>query len=276
MQFLPGDLTFIFQFSRVVKDKGGISPLSFGTVGDILYFLAEDGFYGLAGSNLIAIGQDKINEWFINNSDVSRRSLVHFVPANKPYVVWAFHSSSAAPTFDRVIIYNWANQRWSTGTIGAQIYAMLGSADLDLDTTGSEPGDVDLDSTAQPLDSFAYVGGRPLICAIDALGRLCALNGPNLPATMETAEAHLVPGMRAYVSDVYPLVDGANSTVNVAIRERLQDPVLWGTALPLEVTGSASVLTSSRLHRFRVSVAAGDAWTNAQGVLAEAQPDGMA
>jgi hypothetical protein len=51
---------------------------------------------------------------------------------------------------------------------------------------------------------------------------------------------------------------------------------MWGIAVPLEITGSASVLTSSRLHRFRVTLPPGDTWTHAQGVLAEAQPDGMA
>ena len=39
---------------------------------------------------------------------------------------------------------------------------------------------------------------------------LSTLTGPNLPATMETAEVHLVPGLRAFVNEVYPLDDAAS------------------------------------------------------------------
>jgi len=275
MQFLPGDITYIFNFSRVVKDRGAVSEFGFGTVADTLYFLAEDGFYSLTGSNLAAIGQDKCNEFFLANSDVDRRNVVRFVPSNKPFVVWAFHSTSAAQTYDRVMIYNWSNQRWATGTIAAQIYAQLGSVGLDLDTTGTETGDALLDSTAKGLDSFAYIGGRPLICGIDPNGLLCALQGPNLSATVETAEAHLVPGARAFISEVYPLIDGgATSIVASATRERLEDTPVWGSPLPLEITGSIPLFSSSRLHRFRMTVPAGETWTNAQGVMVEAQQDG--
>jgi hypothetical protein len=93
---------------------------------------------------------------------------------------------------------------------------------------------------------------------------------------METGETHLVPGQRTFVSDAYPLADAIDGLVAVATRERLQDPVVWGPDVPLEITGSASVLTSSRLHRFRVTIPQGDTWTHAQAVAVEAQPDGMA
>jgi hypothetical protein len=128
----------------------------------------------------------------------------------------------------------------------------------------------------RPLDSFAYQGGRPLIGGVDENGYLSALNGPNLPATLETAEAHPVPGLRAFVSEAYPLVDdaGAGTTVSAATRERLQDPIVWGTPVGLEITGSAALYASARLYRFRVAIPGAAAWTHAQGVQIEAQQDG--
>jgi hypothetical protein len=276
MQFLPGDTTFVFNFSRVLRDKGCISPYAAITVGNVLYFLAEDGFYSITGQGIVPIGQDKINEWFLANSDEFRRNQVQIAVSNKPYVVWAFHSNGATPTYDRMLIYNWSNGRWTTGTVSAFAWAQLSTTPLDLDTTGTEPGDDLLDSTAHGLDSYGYKGGRPFVCAFNQQGQLCALNGPNLLATMETPETHLVPGQRAFVSDVYPLADASGGLVAVATRERLQDAVIWGPQFSLEVTGSASVLTSSRLHRFRVIIPQNEVWTHAQGVLAEAQPDGMA
>ena len=277
MQFLPGDTTYVFNFSRVLRDKGCISPYAAITVGNVLYFLAEDGFYSITGQGVVPIGQDKVNEWFLANSDIGRRALVQVAISNKPYVVWAFHSNSAAQLYDRILIYNWSNGRWSTGTVYAYAWAQLATTPFDLDTTDpGEPGDDLLDSTAHPLDSLFYLGGRPFVCAFDEQGRLCELNGPNLPATMETSETHLVPGQRAFVSDVYPLTDAPGSLIKVAIRERLQDPIVWGIDFPLEITGSASVLTSSRLHRFRVTNPRAEVWTHAQGVQVEVQPDGTA
>jgi hypothetical protein len=281
-QFLPGDTTFIFSFTRVLVDKGSVSEFGFASVGNVLYFLAEDGFYQVAGNQVNPIGQDAVNEWFLANSDVTRRNLVQCIVSNRPYVMWAYHSSSAAPTYDKVIIYNWANQHWSRGSIRASVWGTLGSVDLDLDTDGPETGDQYLDSPPaplppnepKPLDSFAYMGGRPKVCAIDDQGFLCELNGPNLPATMETAEAHLVPGSRAYCWQAYPVIDAPSCMVAAGTRERLQDPVVWQQPIALEITGSATMLTSARLHRFRLLTSAGDIWTHGQAVIADAQADG--
>jgi hypothetical protein len=279
MQFLPGDSVYIFNFTRVVQYRGCLSKFGAISVGNTVYFLSEDGFYAIAGNQLNPIGADKVNDWFRANSDYARWDVVQAISfPNKPYIMWAFHASSASQTYDHCLLYNFANQKWTHGTPAAQVWATLGTPALDLDTDGSEPGDPLLDSTAQPLDSFAYVGGRPLVGGVDPNGVLGSLNGPALVATMETAEAHLVPGMRAFVSDVYPMADGDPTAgyVRVATRERLQDPVVWTDPINFEITGSCSVLTSSRLHRFRLVRNSGDSWTHAQGVLVDADKDGEA
>lgn len=280
LQFLPGDINTIFSISRVVKDKGCMSEFGFATVADELYFIAEDGPYKLGGNQVDPIGQEKVSDWFLDNSDPLRRNLVQVIPSNKPYVVFAFHTSAASSLYNRVMIYNWVLQRWASGVIPAAVYALLSTTPLDLDTTGSEPGDEWLEWTGTPqphsLDSFGYTGGRPLVCGVDELGRLCSLSGPNLLAQLQTVEAHLVPGKRAFVSDVYPLCDTDVGTISVETRERLGDMPVTSVDYPLEITGSASVLSSSRLHRFKLTIPAGEDWTRAEGVLAEAQPDGEA
>jgi hypothetical protein len=191
-------------------------------------------------------------------------------------VLWAYHASagSAAGYYDHVILFNWSNQRWSRVAVNAQMWATLATVGLDLDTTGPEPGDALLDSTARSLDSFAYMGGRPKVAAINPDGYLSELAGPNLQATLETAELHLVPGRRAMVGDVYPIADGAEGVIYDGARERLADDVTWSTAYPIEITGSAAVYSSARLHRFRHIIPRGTKWTHAQGLLIDAQQDG--
>jgi hypothetical protein len=279
MQFLPGDITFIFSISKVAYDRGSVSEYGFTSIGDTLYLLCEDGFYALSGAQLIPIGHEKVNDWFLANSDIGRRNVVQAITAVKPYVFWAYHASSGSPQryYDRVILFNWTNQRWAKMAVNAQMWApaAMATVNVDLDTTLlSEPGDADLDSTARSLDSFAYQGGRPRTAAIDPDGFLVELSGPNLQATLESGEAHLIPGSRALVGDVYPLADGADGVIYDGFRERLQDDVQWTQAFPIEITGSAAIYNSARLHRFRHIIPRGTKWTHAQGVLADAQQDG--
>ena len=62
LQFLPGDVTFIFNISRIINDRGSISKYGFTSIGNVLYFLAEDGFYSISGQQVTPIGADKVNE----------------------------------------------------------------------------------------------------------------------------------------------------------------------------------------------------------------------
>jgi len=180
--------------------------------------------------------------------------------------------------YDRELIFDWSNGRWTKSAVVALVFGLIGGTlGLDLDTDGTEPGDSLLDSTARGLDSFFYVGGRPKIGAFDPNALLGSLDGPNLPATMETAEVHLNPGMRTFVSDAYPLDDvrdDATGTVAAGTRERMQDALVWEPPVMLEITGSAALYSSSRLHRFRRFIPAATTWTHAQGVVVEAQQDG--
>jgi hypothetical protein len=277
---LPGDTTYIFNFSRVLHDRGSVSKYGFTSIGNVLYFVAEDGFYSLTGQQVTPIGSDKVNEWFLANSDVTRRDVIHCLAGvNKPRVVWVHHLSSASPMYDRQIIFDWSNGRWAKAGVSAQVWGLLSSPGLDLDTDGTEYQDPLLDSAAMPLDSFAYMGGRPSIGAIDPDGKLSTLAGPNLPATLETAEVHLMPGLRAFVNEVYPLDDAASDAVGQiqnGTRETLQSGVpFWSPPVPIEpAVGSAFVMTSARLHRFRRFIPYASTWTHAQGVAVAAQPDG--
>jgi hypothetical protein len=278
MQFLPGDTMFIFNFTRVVTDHGSISEYGYTSVANVLYFLAEEGFYQLQGNQFNPIGYEKVNEWFLANSDITRRNVVQCIAANRPWILWAYHSSVGSQIYDGVILYNWATQRWTRVIETAYTWATVATASIDLDSDdpGDLPPDTLLDSASRTLDSFAYVGGRPVIAAVNQDGFLCSLTGPNLQATIETAERHIVPGMRTYVSEVYPIADAVQCVVYTGTRERLQDQVVWDGPTQLEVTGSIPVLSSSRLHRFRVVIPRGDTWTHAEGVLTEASPDGAA
>ena len=275
MQFLPGDIQTIFTFSRVERERGGMAKYGFMFTRGTLFFLAEDGFYGL-GAQDPAIGTDAVNHWFIHNSDLGRREqTLAFADVSHTRVMWAFYNNASSQLYDRILIYDWHINKWTYSTEAAQMWATLAApgVNLDVDVPGV-PADVFLDSSEPGLDSKLYSGGQPVIGGIDVNGRLGILDGPNLAAIIETAEYHLSQGRRTFVSGAYPVIDAEPVTVTVSERERLQDTATWGIPLPVESTGAAPVFSSSRLHRFRVATPHAAVWTHAQGVAVEAQPDG--
>ena len=100
--------------------------------------------------------------------------------------------------------------------------------------------------------------------------------GPNLPATMETAEVHLAKDSRTFVNDAYPLDDVSSvDTGQIAAGTRAAgDPVVSESPVTIEITGCAALFSSSRLHRFRRFIPASAVWNHAQGVRVAAQQDG--
>lgn len=276
MQFLPGNTDLIFSFSRIEREKGAVGSYCFIYTRGTLFLLAEDGFYGLGAQNP-AIGNDAVNHWFLTNSDPNRRDeVVCFADMAHTRAFWAFHQTGSSANYDRLIIFDWNLNKWTYSTEAAQMWTgAITSPGVSLDTEiGGNEADYFLDSEEPSLDSVMYQPGRPVSAAIDINGYLSVLAGNPLAATIETAEQHLSPGQRSFVSAVYPVVDAAPVTVAIGERERLQDTVSFGQPLGVESTGSVPVYSSSRLHRFRMFVPAKTTWTHAQGVIPEVQPDG--
>ena len=229
LQFLPGDTTFIFNFSRVLHDRGSVQQYGYSSLGNVLISCRK--MVSIVHRSTSHAGWHRQGQSVVggpDNSDITRRNVVHcIVPINKPRVVWVYHAFSGSPRYDRQIIFDWSNGRWARASIEADVWAMIASLGIDLDTDdAADPLDhALLDSASLGLDSFAYQGGRPLVGAINADGVLGTLTGPNLQATMETAEVHLAPGMRAFIVDVYVIDDAAGGTGTIAAgtRERLGD-----------------------------------------------------
>ena len=61
----------------MLHDRGSFSKYGFTAIGNVLYFVSEDGFYSITGQQVTPIGADKVNEWLLAHSDVDRRNVVH-------------------------------------------------------------------------------------------------------------------------------------------------------------------------------------------------------
>ena len=122
-----------------------------------------------------------------------------------------------------------------------------------------------LDAMTQSLDSFP-AATLVALAAFNPSNQLGFFNGPNLEATLDTAEQggdfnrmSLKRGMR--VDTDSPVVFGSIGT-----RENLQNPVVYSTETVVNAQGICPTRVSTRYGRGRIRIPAGTVWTFATAV----------
>lgn len=257
----------VFQFDEVEQRRGcGLAHKSVTNVGRLVFFLSEDGFYAYDGVQSTPIGANKVDRTFLadlNSSFISRVSGA-VDPLNK-LVYWAYPSTASTDgACDKMMIYDYSSQRWSTATIATQLIFPSLSQGYTLE--GLDAVSSSLDALPASLDSRAWTGGAIQLGVFDSANRLGTLTGANLAATVETAENQIFPGNRALLTEVMPIVDGGTLSMNVLYRDRLNDAYTTSGSSAQNAQGFCPFLISARNFRFRVTVAAGGTWTHALGV----------
>jgi hypothetical protein len=230
MQYVGGDV--VFQFYTFERKRGLVTPKAAAQIGDQVYFLSGDGFYATDGTSVTPIGYGKVNRWFLADCyDTSKvRAAVH---SASQCVYWAYPSTSSG-VCDSLIIYNFAEDRWSHAR--STTYALF-----------------------QGLSNGAHIPQ-----AFDASNKLGSFTGAQSGAVIETKTFRLQPNMRSLVSGARVIADDV-AQVAVAATESDDDAVTFGSYV---ARGSRSRLSPLRAngyaHAFRVAL--GAATTYAQGM----------
>jgi hypothetical protein len=271
--FNPGS-TYVFEFQEVEGARGATGPYSSAALGPKVFFHSETGFVSMGPDGLNPIGAQRVDQWFRDNSDPARvgQMICHADPYN-PRIHWFFYTSEGSDTLDGEIYYDWQLDQWGYDEVAGQYFAPIappGTTLEQLDSYGT------LETLEASLDARIWQGGKPTMACIADDQVINFASGPNVAATLETVEAHLAGGQRAFASRAYPLVNAPGQTLTFGARETLQSDVSWSDEVSLERTGHFSLRSSSRLHRFRLTIPAGTAWDHAQGLNVDAQPDGDA
>lgn len=245
----------IFRLDNISRHKGTPAPNSVVSDGAVTFFYSNDGFYALSGGQLQPIGAHKVNRWLqANIADLE--SLYGAVDPEYQLVFWAFKSSAQAAQNDRVIIYNYAADRWSYGEVDTQLVASLLPTGFTLDDLdGPLPGGIDLDSIG--VDSKAYQAtGFPYLMAFDSANQAAIFSGTVLDALFETQEISDKGGDKLFLSDVRPLVDAFDATITVedGVRD-LQNAgyPAFGGAVALDEDGRAYLYSRARYHTIRMN-----------------------
>ena len=272
----PTGTTAAFSFRAISPERGCAAEGSIASYNNMIFFLARDGFFMLAGEQLTPIGDQKVDDWFWQNVNQSYlyRVVATIDPVRKLYIV-AFPSlNSANGTPDTVLFANWTIGRWTQASISLD-YIAGARTSLGYNTDNIDTLLGNTDATDYSGDSILFTGSAsPTLAAYGTDKKLSFFSGANMEATIDTVEGQIAEGQRAIVTRVRPLVDGGSPQIRIGYRNNLFDAVTWSSVANTNDAGIAPFRINARFHRGRLIIPAGSEWTHAQGLDFNAVPTG--
>lgn len=268
----------IFAFLPAQSGRGTPASQSPVVVGGNCYFLGYDGFQVTDGAACVPIGAGKVDKTFFADLDQNYIHRVVGAPDPLRKIVWWAYPSTAAidGNPNHLIGYQWELQRWCIVDADCEILARFIGLGYTLDELYTILGYL-LDDLPAPLNSSLWVGGSMQFGMFDLNHKLSYLMGPALAPTVETSEMAPIAGRRMMIRGARPLIDGTTAKIvstSIGHRERLQDPVTYAQAFPVNSLGSCPARSSGRYVRALTRVEAGGDWTNISGVELDVQPQG--
>jgi hypothetical protein len=266
MTFLPGDPR-VFQIEKIAEKLGMYGPYSLVRSGSTVFFYSLKGFHRIdPGGVPTPIGRERVDRTFFADLDASVLQLFQGVAdPRSSCILWFYKSvNGRLNQFDKGLCYDAALDKFTPVRTSGEFVFEMSQPGLTLE--GLSALFPNLDAMTQSLDSF-QAAVIPELAAFDGNHMVNFFRGPNLEATLETAEQgtdgrriKLKKGFRP-VSDA-PAVFGSASR-----RENLQSPVVAGVeSLIHPVTGICNMLLDTRYSRFKCRIPAGTAWTYISGV----------
>lgn len=268
----------IFYPYVVSLSRGCNIPQSVVAWGGAVYFWSFDGFYRISGQQMELLSAGRWERWLWQNIDSSNlhRVSAAVCPLSGCYFM-AFPSTSATDgNPDSLFMYSIKHNKGCHGDLDLDFvftgYAETGYTLDDL----SDIFPLGIDQQSIAVDSLEYQGSDKLVrAAFDADHKYALWTGPSLAATVDTTEANIITGHRAFVTGARPLVDGGTPSVRVLTRDTLQEMPAVSDAVAVEANGSCPIMSDARYHRGRVEMPAEDSWRHIHGLEIEAQPAGL-
>lgn len=217
------------------------------------------------GSDSVPIGANRVNRWFLENSNpAERENMRAAVDRENGLVMWSF-SAPGSTVRDRLLIFNWQANRWAYGEVEIQCFAEYAAQGLNLDQLDTPlPGGIDMDSIN--VDSTAFSGGTIGVLAFDSANQGATFSGVNLSYCIDTKEFGGEDSF-TFINAVRPLIEGSgnsNLRITPVTRNSLTDNPVAGTATAINSIGIAPLRVNARYHRYRATGT--DDATHATGV----------
>ena len=270
----------IFSFRRIEDNRGAVQGKSVVKVGNLVYFLSEDGFYVTDGNTSTPIGNGKVDRFFFNDLKIALRERVRAsVDHENKLVCWSYPSATGTNSGtqnDKVIIYHYESNRWSLIEIDHEIifdYISPGYTLEELDDYPSSSAN-NIDAINISLDSAFWSGGLRSFGVFGTTHFLGAFQGNTLKAEIGTGETEIFPMNRSLVTHVRPIVDTDSATGSLTFRNRVADTNFTTVENTMHSTGTIPFHKSARYFKFNLQVPASTTWNDAQGIDIEAIKEG--
>lgn len=267
----------VFQIDEVERKRGTPAPGSVVWAGERVWYYGHDHFYFFNGQFSEPISNNRVSKWFAANAAVD--GLDHLRGAldrRNSLVMWAFRTSNSLAYNNRLIIYNWAADKWSYAEVDTEIIEEYVSPGFSLDALDTPlPAGIDTDSIL--IDSDQYAGGALNVIAFDSTHLGGTFDGLPLTATIDTRELASADGKRLVVNRLRPLIEGTGGamtiTAQAGTRNNLGDNVIFDTAKGTNgLNGEITIRKNARYHRYRFLIAGG--FDHANGAEVFGRPSG--
>ena len=256
----------IWRIDRVEEERGCISAESIQSIGQQVFLWSQDGPSVWDGQALRPLGEGRFRRWarelINNNGAVTLRSSLD--RANN-CVLWA------CCTGERMSGMLWCFSGAAAGGLRATRFETASAVELLADAAPATLTGAD----GEPLRGDEVIDR---LAGMTGAGQLGAFDGPALEAALETGDFQAAADRRQMLTELWPLVDAPSATLFGQVASRAQtpgDPLIYGTVRQATVSGMIPARSEARVHRARLLIPAGTAWSHAQGVTAAVRPAGM-
>ena len=258
---------FIFQFDNISRNKGCLVAGSIAQYQGVTFFLSDDGFYMCDGQNVIPIGSEKVDRFFIDDaSESDYGSMSAAVDPVRKLVIWNYVDTDGNR---KLLIYNFATKMWTYADAGTDFLSEASSTAVTLEQLDSISASIDALPTS--LDSRLYVGGRYFLGGTLAT-KVFTYTGAYATGSIATGDIDL--GGSSVITLARPQVDNGSADVSVASRKLLSDSVTFGTAVTPDGNNRASLRSAGRYHRIQL-VPTGSDWKTVVSVDIDVVPQGV-
>jgi hypothetical protein len=257
---------FIFQFDNISRNKGCMVAGSVAQYQGITFFLSDDGFYMCDGQNVVPIGAEKVDRFFLTDaSESDYKTMSAAIDPVRKLVIWNYKSVDANR---KLMIYNFQTKKWTYGDANTDYLGEASSGALTLEDLDSVSSSIDALSTS--LDSLLFVGGKYFLAGTYG-NQVYSFTGINQTGNISTADIDI--GSNSVVTLARPIVDNGSASVSIASRRLLNQSVTYGTSTAADSENRVSLRSAGRYHRLSV-VPTGSNWKTAVGVDIDVVPQG--
>lgn len=257
----------IFDFAPIQEAQGTESPYSIVAHEGTTFFYGPDGFMAISPGGVAQIGNQWVDEWFLENCDQARVNEIcgALDPVNMR-VLWAFPISSGSTTYDHIIAYDILNRerRWTHAEFNTSCLFSSATAGVSLSDLAAIYAT--LTDVPYPFGARIWAGGVPGVAAFDTDKKWAFFAGDSVEATMQTSSFQPIPGRRFYCNGYRPIDDAAAGTGRVFVSERPQTATTPKTAQSLNAVGVIPTRASGRFMQVERVIPAGTEWNDAMGI----------